>query len=473
MTLNWISSETDLNRVEYLNRVESNKIKTIIVDEQLNELPYLRDAAEGIEFTLCNSLSNALNVLDNQNFDIALCNLNAPPKLLKEFFQKYSEVLPIIAFSSSDDPRLAYVAANLKAKDIIFSKQLNSKEISRTLQRIRFEWVEEQKGRMIDQFFQESENRVILRELLISDMPISQRIVSHCINEIELNDSIKKAYGIKTNEILVKNPNILDTMVKMNVVIKEHMGQTLACLNCNSVNIYTNYYCNKCNSSKFKRKDLFFHIQCNQIIPVKQYNPSGEILCPQCVVYFEDTTSNCYNILGFECTYCSKTLATPSISYGCNDCNYGEFSLNSARWIDLYKFRIRDEYVNRIKDNFFLLIQLEDFLSQSGYIVKYHERYINNDNTFGPFDLIAHSHMETLIFITLNNDPTRDIEKILEIEKLSTMSSKKVKTFAISFATPMKSILNLLKKFNIVSVVETGNKDIHRVLINSINPNIL
>ncbi len=96
--------------------------------------------------------------LDNQNFEIALCNLNAPPKLLKAFFQKYSEVLPIIAFSSSDDPRLAYVAANLKDKDIKFSKQLNSKEISRTLQRIRFEWVEEQKGRMIDQFFQESEN---------------------------------------------------------------------------------------------------------------------------------------------------------------------------------------------------------------------------------------------------------------------------------------------------------------------------
>ena len=467
ITLNLIASETDLNSVE------SNRIKTIVVDEQLNESSYLQDAAEGIEFTLCNSLSNALNVLDNQNFDIALCNLNAPPKLLKEFFLKYNEVLPIIAFSSSDDPRLAYIAANLKAKDIIFSKQLNYKEISHTLQRIRFEWVEEQKEKMIDQFFQESENRVILRELLISDLPISQRIVSHCINEIQLNDSIKKAYDIKTNEILIKNPNILDTMVKMNVVIKEHMGQTLACLNCNSVNIYTNYYCNNCNSSKFKRKDLFFHIQCNQIIPVKQYNPSGEILCPHCIVYFGDTLSNCYNILGFECTYCSKTFATPSISYDCNDCNYGKFSLNSARWIDLYKFRIRDEYVNRIKDNFFLLMQLEDFLSQSGYIVKYHERYIDNENTFGPFDLIAHTQTETLIFITLNNDPTRDIEKILEIEKLSTMSSKKVKTFAISFSTPMNSILNLLKKFNIISVVETGNKDIQSVLINSINPNVL
>lgn len=465
--MNLISSETDLNRVE------SNRIKTIVVDEQLNESSYLQDAVEGIEFTLCNSLSNAFNVLDNQNFDIALCNMNAPPKLLKEFFQKYNQVLPIIAFSSSNDPRLAYVAANLKAKDIIFSKQLNYKEISQTLQRIRFEWIEEQKEVMIDQFLQEPQNRVILRELLISDLPISQRIVSYCINEIQIDDSIKKAYDIKTNEILIKNPDILDTMVKMNVVIKEHIGQTLACLNCNSVNIYTNYYCNNCNSSKFKRKDLFFHVQCNQIIPVKTYNQSGEILCPQCIVYFGDTPSNCYSILGFGCTYCNKTFATPSISYSCNDCNYEKFSLNSARWIELYKFRIRDDYVNRIKSNFFLLMQLEDSLGQSGYIVKHHERYIDNDNSFGPFDLIAYSQITILIFITLNNDLTRDIEKILEIEKLSTMSSKKVKTFAISFAPPVKSILNLLKKFNIVSVVETENKDIQSVLIKSVNPNVL
>ncbi|MDN5847299.1 MAG: hypothetical protein L0H53_13615, partial [Candidatus Nitrosocosmicus sp.] len=339
-------------------------------------------------------------------------------------------------------------------------------------QRIRFEWVEEQKGRMIDQFLQEPENRVILRELLISDLPISQRIVSNCINEIQINDSIKKAYDIKTNEILIKNPDILDTMVKMNVVIKEHIGQTLACLNCNSVNIYTTYYCNNCNSSKFKRKDLFFHTPCNQIIPVKQYNQSGEILCPQCIICFEDTPSNCYNILGFECTDCNKAFATPSISYGCNDCNYEKFSLNSARWIELYKFRIRDDHVNRIKGNFFLLMQLEDFLGQSGYIVKHHERYIDNDITFGPFDLIAHSQIATLIFITLSNDLTRDIEKILEIEKLSTMSSKKVKTFAISFTPPVKSILNLLKKFNIVSVVEKENKDIQSVLIKSINSNV-
>lgn len=465
--LNWSSYETDLNNIEQI------RIKTIVIDEQLNESTYLQDATDSMEFTLCNSLSNAFNVLDNQNFDIALCNLNAPPKLLNEFFQKYVELLPIIAFSTSDDPRLAYVAANLKARDIIFSKRLNYKEISHTLQRIRLEWVEEQKGRMINQFLREPENRVILRELLISDLPISQRIFSRCINEIQLNDSIKKAYEIKTNEILIKNPSILDTMIKMNVVIKERTGQTIACLNCNSVNIYTNYYCNNCNSSKFKRKNLFFHVQCNQIIPVKQYNQSGEILCPQCIVYFKDIPSNCYTILGFECTYCSKTFATPSISYGCNDCNYEKFSLNSAKWIDLYEFRIRDEYVNRIKDNFFSLIQLEDFLCQSGYIVKYHERFMDNDNTFGPFDLIAYSQIATLIFITLNNDLTHDIEKILEIEKLSTMSSKKVKTFAISLSPPVKSILNLLQKFNIVSVVETGNKDIQSVLLNSINPNVL
>ncbi|HYF99525.1 MAG TPA: hypothetical protein VD815_05500 [Candidatus Saccharimonadales bacterium] len=465
--MNLISSETKFNHVE------SNIKKALVIDEHLNDSSYMQDPVDGIEFNFCNSLSDAFNVLDNQYFNIVLCNMDASPKLLREFFQKYNQILPLIAFSSSDDPKLAYLAANLKAKDIIFSKQLDYKEVSQTLQRIMSEWVEEHKGMMIEQFLQDPQNRVILRELLFSDLPISQRIVSNCINEIQIDDSIRQAYDIKTNEILIKNPNILDTMVKMNIVVKEQIGQTLACLNCNSVNIHTNYYCNTCNSSKFKRKDLFIHALCNQVIPVKKYAQSGEIMCPHCLVYFDDTPSNGYNIKGFECTCCSKAFATPSISYSCNDCNYENFSLNSAKWVDLYEFRVREDYVNKIKNNFFLLMQLEEFLCKSGYKVKHHERLMNNDNSCGPFDLIAYSQMTTLIFITLTSDLNRDIEKIFEIEKLSAMISNEVKTFAISYSAPVRLIQNLLKRFNIVSVVETENKDIHSVIAQSVSPNIL
>lgn len=461
--MQWSSSQIDLNTVEF------GKLRTLIVDEQFEESSYMDDAVEGIEYTLCNKISNAFDFLDKQNFDIILCNMNAPPKLLKDFFQKYNRILPMVAFSSTDDPKLAYVAANLKAKDFIFSKKLNYKEISQTLQKIRLEWVEEQQGMMLNHFLHDPRNRLILRELLVSDLPISQRIVSNCINEILIDDSIKKAYGIKTNEVLLKNPDILDTMVKMNVVVKEKIGQTIACLNCDSVNIHTNYYCSNCNSNRFKRKDLFFHQTCNQMISVKKYSDTGEILCPQCMVYFENTSSNCYNVLGFECVHCNKSFATPSTLFSCNNCNYEKFNLNSAKWVDLYKFRIRDEYVNKLKGNFFSLMQLEDFLNQSGFVVKHYEWHIENHNSFGPFDLIAYSPMTTFIFITLSNDLTHDIEKILEIEKLSTMSGKKIKTFAISKDPPVNSIQNLLKKFNITSVVEDETKDIQSILIKSVS----
>ncbi|HKR73740.1 MAG TPA: response regulator [Candidatus Nitrosocosmicus sp.] len=456
-----------------LNVVEMKNITTLIVDEQLDDATYLNEPVEGIEFTICKSLSKAFDILDNQNFDIALCNMNAPPALLKEFFQKYNSVLPIVAFSSSIDPRLAYVAAQLKARDFIFLQQLNYREISQTLQKIRSEWVEEQQAIMVEHFLQEPQNRIILRELLVSDLPISQRIVSNCINEIQIDDSIKKAYGIKTNEILVNNPSILNRMVKMNALIKEKTGQTLACPNCSSVNIYTNFHCSNCNSSRFKRKELFFHRPCNQIISVKKYSNSGEIFCNECMIHFENAFSNCYNILGFECIHCYKAFATPSILYTCNECNYEKFDLNSAKWIDLYKFRIRDDYVNKLKSNLFSLMQLEDFLTQSGFTVKHYEHFIENKNSHGPFDLIAYSQMTTLIFITLGNDLTRDIEKILEIEKLPIIPGKKVKTFAISSTSPVKSIKNLLKKFNITSLVEEENdKHIQNILMKSFTPNI-
>lgn len=456
-----------------LNVVELSRLRALIIDEQLDEQPYLNENVEGIEYTLCGSLSKAFDILDNQIFDVAVCNMNAPPPLLKEFFQKYNLVLPILAFSSSVDPRLAYDAAQLNAKDFIFSKQLDYREISQTLKKIRSEWVEEQQGMMVADFLQEPQNRVILRELLVSDLPISQRIVSNCINEIHLDDSIKKAYNIKTNEILTKNPNILNSMVKMNVVIKEKIGQTIACPNCDSVNIYANFYCSNCNSSRFKRKELFFHRRCNHIIAVKKYSKSGEIHCNECMVHFENTPLNCYNVLGFECLHCDKAFATPSTLYSCNECNYEKFDLNSAKWIDLYKFKIRDEYVNKLKSNFFSLMQLEDFLTQSGFTVKHYEYYRENQHFHGPFDLIAHSQMTTLIFITLANDLTRDIEKILEIEKLPATYGKKLKTFAISAAPPVKSIQNLLKKFNITTLVEDeNNKHIENILMKSFAPNV-
>jgi hypothetical protein len=340
------------------------------------------------------------------------------------------------------------------------------------LKKVRSEWIEEQQGKMIDGFLQEPQNRVILRELLVSDLPISQRIVSKCVNEIPIDDSIRKAYGIKSNEILTKNPEILEKMVKMKIVVKENIGQTIACANCDSVNIYANYHCPNCNNSRFKRKELFFHKLCNLMITLKKYSNSGEIFCPNCMIYFENTNSNSYTVLGFECVHCNKKFATPSILYNCNDCNYEKFTLNSAKWIDLYSFKIRDEHINKLKNNFFSLMQLEDFLTQSGFAVKHYDRYTENHDSFGPFDLIAYSPMRMLIFITLGNDLTRNIEKILEIEKLSTVSKKNIKTFAISKIRPVNSIQNLLKKFNIDSICEDENKDIKSILIKSLTPRI-
>jgi hypothetical protein len=95
----------------------------------------------------------------------------------------------------------------------------------------------------------------------------------------------------------------------------------------------------------------------------------------------------CYNILGFECIHCCKAFATPSTLYTCNDCNYEKFDFNSAKWIDLYKFKIRDNYVNKIKNHFFSLMQLEDFLTRSGFKVKHYNHFIENQNPYGAYDL--------------------------------------------------------------------------------------
>ena len=131
----------------------------------------------------------------------------------------------------------------------------------------------------IDSFLRDPQNRIVLRELLMSDLPITQRIISSCVNEIQINDAIQRSYNIKTNDILSKDPHILDSLVKMDIVIKENIGQTLSCPNCDSVDIFANYSCNKCYGASFRRKNMCIHISCNQVIIKKKYNNSGEIFC--------------------------------------------------------------------------------------------------------------------------------------------------------------------------------------------------
>ena len=62
-------------------------------------------------------------------------------------------------------------------------------------------------------------------------------------------------------------------------------------------------------------------------------------------------------------------------------------------------------------------MQLEDFLTQSGFKVKHYDHFIENQNSYGPFDLIVYSPTTTFIFTTLGNYLTRNIEEILENEK--------------------------------------------------------
>ena len=125
---------------ENANAYLVDKMKTVYVDEELTESTNFRDS-NVIDFTLCNSLTHAFDLMSDHKFEIALCSMIAPPKLLKEFFLRFSKVLPIIAISPIDDHKLAYTAANLQARDFISTKIPNYEEIFQSLHRIRREWI--------------------------------------------------------------------------------------------------------------------------------------------------------------------------------------------------------------------------------------------------------------------------------------------------------------------------------------------
>lgn len=45
-------------------------------------------------------------------------------------------------------------------------------------------------------FYDDTKNRIVLKELLITDLPITQRIISIRVSELQINEIIKKAYHI-------------------------------------------------------------------------------------------------------------------------------------------------------------------------------------------------------------------------------------------------------------------------------------
>ncbi len=390
------------------------------------------------------------------------------PDILKEFFDKYSKKIPIIFVSSSKDPKMAYLASKMGAKDYLFKDKEGFKNISKSLHTIHLKWIKDSKQKDSMQLLNDPNMRIVLKDLINTELPITQRTNSSFVSEIQVNDVIKNTYDIQINDILHKNPKILESLVRMEFTKKEYIGQTPACPNCKSVNIFTNYFCSKCKNNTFSKKEFITHIPCGKININKIAHPDEKLVCHHCMVYYDNRPSECSHISGFQCTKCDNTFTHPSISYSCNNCNVDKFFVNNVIWVDLFRYKLELENLNKIKKSIFFFMDLEQILKDLGYTIKQYDKFMNQDKSYGPFELIAYKDVEVILFITLSDDLHYNLSRIFEMDFKSNITNKKIKSFAIAFFEPQDIIFRILKKFDIIPLVKADGKDLVKEIRNYI-----
>jgi CheY-like chemotaxis protein len=419
----------------------------------------LNHITDTIRITACDSIYSAIDIIESKNYDLILCDMDAPKDLLKEFFNLFSQRIPIVAISSVIDPKIAYSSAKMGARDYLIKNDKDLKTISKSIHKIYLEWVKEKEKRHSLQFLKNPEIRIVLRDLINTEIPITQRLNTEFINNLFINETIKNTYNILANDILARKHNIINILVNMGFVNKEVVEQTVACPNCKSVNIFIHYSCNNCKNSSFKNQQIVKHAQCGKIVNNKIKNYNDMIFCTNCNELYENNPIDFKTTSGFQCNSCKNIFYQPSIYYSCNSCNFDNFNINEAKWLELYKFTLNTENMNKIKNNLFLLNHLEDSFKNAGYLVKQYEKFEINEQSLGPFEIVAYKDKYAYIFIILSDELEHSLSRIFEMDFAFKFIDKEIKAFAIALFHPQEIVLKLLKKFNIKPIIKEDIKD--------------
>jgi len=192
----------------------------------------------------------------------------------------------------------------------------------------------------------------------------------------------------------------------------------------------------------------------------KKINNGGKVLCPNCKDFYENNSPNFRSVFGYQCNICNNVFTTPSTFYSCNSCNIDKFIIDDAKWLELYKYKLKSSNINKIKSNLFILNDLEHFFKNSGYSVKQYEKFVNEDQTVGPFELVAYKDKYAYIFLILSKDLQHNLSKIFEIDYAVKFIDKEIKSFAIALSDTQEIVLKLLKKFNIIPIIKEDLQDI-------------
>jgi CheY-like chemotaxis protein/Zn finger protein HypA/HybF involved in hydrogenase expression len=425
------------------------KLKVLYIDEDtFSHLKVKRNSDKYIEIEPCLSAQEALSKLNSRKYDIILCNFKPADPITGDVFNFYSSRFPIVAISTSDNPRDAQTATRMGAMDYITKNDEGMKWISRSLHTVAFEWrkrSEQKTQKMID-----PRAKKILKFLLNNTHDIRQVLDSHI--------KIVSHSGHTLRELEDTNLKDLDNLVALNYLSKDPAELTFSCPTCHSAKLRVHFICQNCRVSDFVKGKVIEHNKCGHSDLEENFVLQGKedkMICPKCskelrligVDYFRLESA-------FKCRHCSMVFSNPLQEYDCTECNLSGIKLQELGWTRIHNYSLIQSKIPEIKRNIITLDDIERFLENEGFKVNPDYKIQSKLETVGPFDIVAQKLDNIAVVVSLGADVEENFSKLVQMDTIDkAIVARRISKYAILFSNPQEIVLNLMNRFGIIPIV--------------------
>jgi hypothetical protein len=414
---------------------------------------------ESINVIVSESYQKSFERAGSEHFDVIICDVMEIEPIIDDFIFTFSKKIPIAMICRSNDLQLLLNIARFGIKYAIMGDELGIKYLTKSLHAIYSEWIKERKKFSLKPVLENPDTKVIFRDMLLTELPIYQKIRCYFTNEIDVNPVIRESYNIKVNELVKSNSDLIDLLVKEKYLVKEKVKNYIICPNCKSVDLDISYVCGKCDNNLFmKYEEVITHSGCGYKGLKNIFIIGDKFYCPGCKVRFADF-DDCVKNSSYFCQNCLEYFEEPEVKYKCNFCDFGPFRHISGVLKTIHKYEINPLLKKEFKKNFLILQKLSDHMIEAGYVLSYHEKSIMNTTSGIFYDLTARKKDQTVIVIILSSDLEYNIELLYHIQLLRSEQSNFV-PIVISLDEPSQLIFNLLSKFNINLIVSNNEIEI-------------
>jgi len=458
--INEIKTNYDVLKKNEKDFIYTKDLKVLLItsDNFLSNL-MLENMDASIQMTLLNNYSKAFDLVQSTIFDVIICDILEDSTIAEDFILGYSKSIPMAVFYRPNDLQLVLKTAKLGIKYIISSDEMAIKYLAKTLHTIYSEWTRGEKKFLLKPVLEDPHMKIILHDMLLTELPIFQKIRSYFTIEVDINLVVKESYDLKVNELIKSNSDIIDSLVKEKFLIKNKVKNILACPNCDSIDLDVNYQCHTCDNKLFtKYEEVFVHENCGHKGLKHDFTTGSNYYCPKCnnrIANFDEWVSK----PSYYCQKCLIFFREPLTNFKCNFCDFGPFNHIEGRTKIVYRFDINPMLESEFKKNFFILEKVSGYLANLDYMLSFNEKSDTNITTDTLFDLVARKENQIIIFVILTSQLQYNIELLYQLEMLHSGSSN-VKPIVLSLNEPDQLIINILLKFKMFLIVSDNAKEI-------------